>query len=496
LFEDGYKDSELVIALVGAVGTELGRISQTLTELLRRYRYTTEEIRISANVIGEMVELQDFDDHDEYGRISGCMDAGNSLRDKYKDNSILALGAAARINQKRAIKNGAKEPLKRHAFILNSLKNEDEVARLREIYTDGLFVIGVHSSDQRRLHYLVENLGIPLEKAKALMVRDHDETDGHGQHTSRTFHLSDFFIDENGDNDKVTADLGRILKLIFGHPYITPTFDEFAMFMAFTSSLRSADLSRQVGAVIAKDKRIISTGANDVPAFGGGLYWPDLSAEGKEISDADGGRDHTRGVDENVKQTNELINEIVARFPEELRTTASAILSDSPIKNITEYGRVVHAEMDAILACARANESAAGAALYSTTFPCHNCAKHIIATGIRRVVYVEPYAKSKALEFHDDSIALGNPAESIKGKVVFEPFVGVGPRSFFNLFSIGLGNGSPINRKTKDGKIVKWETESAKLRMQMLPTSYVERESLATNALEEYLGGNDERANH
>ena len=108
----------------------------------------------------------------------------------------MALGAAAKVNQKRSVKNDAKEPLKPNAFILYSLQNEDEVARLREIYMDGLFVIEVHSSDQRRLHYLVENLGIPLEKATALMIRDHDEADGHGQHTSRTFHLSDFFIDK------------------------------------------------------------------------------------------------------------------------------------------------------------------------------------------------------------------------------------------------------------------------------------------------------------
>lgn len=96
--------------------------------------------------------------------------------------------------------------------------------------------------------------------------------------------------------------------------------------------------------VIANDKRIISAGASDVPTFGGGLYWPDLSAGGKEITDTDGGRDHTRGGDENAKQTDELISEIVAKFPEDLRITASEILSDSPIRNITEYGRVVHTQ--------------------------------------------------------------------------------------------------------------------------------------------------------
>jgi len=32
---------------------------------------------------------------------------------------------------------------------------------------------------------------------------------------------------------------------MFGNPFITPTFDEFARFMAFAASFRSADLSRQ-----------------------------------------------------------------------------------------------------------------------------------------------------------------------------------------------------------------------------------------------------------
>ncbi|MCZ5321339.1 hypothetical protein O5699_00900 [Escherichia coli] len=60
--------------------------------------------------------------------------------------------------------------------------------------------------------------------------------------------------------------------MLFGNPFITPTFDEYAMYMAFSSALRSADLSRQVGAVLAKNYAIMSTGANDVPKSGGGLY--------------------------------------------------------------------------------------------------------------------------------------------------------------------------------------------------------------------------------
>jgi deoxycytidylate deaminase len=80
--------------------------------------------------------------------------------------------------------------------------------------------------------------------------------------------------------DKVKNDLCRFLDLIFGKPYATPTFDEFAMFMAFASALRSADLSRQVEAIIAHDNEILSTGAKDTPWFSGGLYWPQYNNRG------------------------------------------------------------------------------------------------------------------------------------------------------------------------------------------------------------------------
>ena len=40
------------------------------------------------------------------------------------------------------------------------------------------------------------------------------------------------------------------------------------------TSLTSADLSRQIGSVIVKEKEIIAEGVNDCPKAFGGLYWP------------------------------------------------------------------------------------------------------------------------------------------------------------------------------------------------------------------------------
>jgi len=179
-----------------------------------------------------------------------------------------------------------------------------------------------------------------------------------------------------------------------------------------------------------------------------------------------------------------MIDEIVDSAPVSEREALRTHLQRSRINDITEYGRMVHAEMDAILACGRMGISTADADLYCTTFPCHNCAKHIIAAGIKRVVYVEPYPKSKARDFHQDAVSLGQQQQD---RVCFEPFVGVGPRSFFNLFSMRLGSGYPLTRKSPEGDVLDWQEQQANVRMQMLPTSYIDRETLAASLLDQLL---------
>ncbi len=112
---------------------------------------------------------------------------------------------------------------------------------------------------------------------------------------------------------------------------------------------------------------------------------------------------------------------------------------------------------------------------FTAHVPCHNCAKHIVAAGVSRVVFVEPYPKSKALEFHDDSIVYADSDAGIDDRLVrFEPFVGVGPRRFFELFSMNLGSSYKLERKISDtGAKKDWRIENAQLRLQLRPTSYL-----------------------
>ena len=57
----------------------------------------------------------------------------------------------------------------------------------------------------------------------------------------------------------------------------------------------------------------------------------------------------------------------------------------------TTFPYVLHAEANAITKLARSNNNSDGSTLYVTASPCIECAKLIIQSGIRRVVYAEKY---------------------------------------------------------------------------------------------------------
>ena len=478
-------DSELIIGLVSAVGAEKDLVIDLLRERLGRAGYAVRVVKVSSEVIPLFNPIPDHN-NDNYKKISDLMDAGNAARSSASDDSVLALGVATQIFALRTKDDtDVPQPFEKTAFIVDSLKRPEEVEKLRLVYPSGFILLGVHEEESRRRNHLINNQGLSEENANRLIRRDAEESKvKHGQRVNRTFHLADFFVRISDNHDRLRCDIKRIVELWFGNPFLTPTFDEHAMFLAFSAALRSADLSRQVGAVVTRDSQILSAGANDCPKAGGGLYWPvRLPGQGC-IGDIDQGRDYLRkDGDSNRAEQLRIIDQIVeeAAKPEyDLSKDALRKLLDrSMIRDLTEFGRVVHAEMEALLSCSRNGLSTVGTTLYCTTFPCHNCAKHIVAAGVQRVVYVEPYPKSKAIQFHDDSIATRDGADT-DGKVKFDAFVDIGPRRFFDLFSMQLGSSYPLIRKEDMTGLTKdWSIEKAQLRIQMKPVSYLDLEAQA-----------------
>jgi cytidine deaminase len=282
-----------------------------------------------------------------------------------------------------------------------------------------------------------------------------DRRVAHGQAVRDTFSLADFFVDGRSDSSLLDA-VPRIVRLMFGEPFVPPVREEQAMYHAFTAGLRSAEMGRQVGAALTTAKGdVVAVGANDVPSGSGGLYWSPDEPDYRDFA-------RQPPIDSNTLWQRRIARELLVKMAHSGWVNKSRItkLEDKELdvnetqldqflrdvdgtrfSSITEFGRSVHAEMDAITTAARLGISTKGTTLACTTFPCHNCARHIITSGIERVLYIHPYAKSLARDLHDDAIVV-EPVEpgAIEGKVVFEQYVGVAPRVYPQYFDFGQTN--------------------------------------------------------
>ena len=110
--------------------------------------------------------------------------------------------------------------------------------------------------------------------------------------------------------------------------------------------------------------------------------------------------------------------------------------------------------MDAIVSVARSHKAGlVGGTLYATTFPCHSCARHIVASGIKKVLYIEPYPKSLALDLHRDAVS--EDEKLAPEKVVFLQYSGVAPRNMLALFN------AKLTRKGEDGKLRAFDKRTA-----------------------------------
>jgi deoxycytidylate deaminase len=305
-----------------------------------------------------------------------------------------------------------------------------------------LCIFGVFAPDALRQQRLIDG-GAVTGDVKQVIERDLGEAGTFGQMTRKVFSLSDFFVCNDQKTEELRRKLRRYLDIIFSVNIHTPTRSEAAMYDADAAGSASACMSRQVGAsIVSASGELIAVGWNDVPKFGGGLYTEDDQAvwDGQSIQDGDhhcfkwGG-----GICHNEISRKSIMEGIVKRITSspllKRGTTAEDVreaLKGTDVDDLIEYSRSIHAEMEAILSVAReGRHSLVGATLYSTVYPCHNCARHIVAAGIKMVVYIHPYSKSKAVKLHHDAIT---EDPSAIGKVVFRQYDGVAPHNYLRSF--------------------------------------------------------------
>nr|WP_277986108.1 anti-phage dCTP deaminase [Nocardioides zhouii] len=459
------------MGLVSPIGTDLERATQLLEEELHQYGYGTEIVRLSRlleKALGE--ELSDSADNEKY--YESRMGAGDRLRRQYGNDAVAGY-AIAEILERRD-RMGFEGHSQRVAWILWSLKHEEEVDLLRATYGSRFVLLGLNAPVEKRRTRLRGELqdadpgsgGLEAEVAR-LIERDQLDPDRpYGQHVRDAYCRADYFAElEVGS---VREELGRFVGLIFGKPFITPTKDEAAMFLAFASSLRSSDAGRQVGAVIASEVgEVLAVGCNEVPKAGGGEYWSD------DLTD---NRDFQLGYDFNKRATRRALREVLDalshsghlsdRMKKELSEDRLEValsedkdgrLKNSRVLSLIEFGRIVHAEMSAITQAARGSTSIRGAILYTTAYPCHMCMRLIISSGVSRIVYVDPYPKSLAEDMYATELAHAVHGQTVGVSV--EPFVGTSWTIYPQVFR-------SINRdRLQDGRFDSWSPAASRMRL-------------------------------
>lgn len=445
------RSQELIIGICGAIGAGTREFDDELQKSLSDHGYEIESIKITDLIfkIRNDASLAGLTGHDRYDKFQT---AGNDIREKL-GNSHLAEAAVKEIVSKRDKHLDTNKPddpktTKKIAYIINQLKHPAEVELLQTVYRQNFYLIGINSTQEQRTRHLREK-SISEADAEQLIRRDKKEDQKHGQQLEDTFSRSDYFIHNKQNSAHLKRAIERFIELVHGANGKTPTKDEKGMYEAFSASLQSACLSRQVGAAIMNPNGdILSTGCNDVPAYGGGLYT------------AEHGEKDQRCIFKGGKCYNDLHKNLLkeefqkildGHSLEKADEIAKELLNSSKAKDLIEYSRAIHAEMAAIMQLARASgQSTIGTTMYCTTYPCHNCARHIVAAGIEKVIYIEPYEKSLALQLHDDTITQTNEDKKVK----FEPFEGVSPRRYLKFFQAGVrkekGTGKAIITSPKD----------------------------------------------
>jgi dCMP deaminase len=136
-----------------------------------------------------------------------------------------------------------------------------------------------------------------------------------------------------------------------------PDNDTYFMKMAELVATRSTCLRRQVGAVVVKEKRVLTTGYNGAPK---GLKHCEEVGCVREQNQVESGTRH-------------------------------------------ELCRGVHAEQNAVIQAAYFGISIKDATMYTTNFPCVLCAKILVNAGIREVVYKDEYVDDLSKDILNES---------------------------------------------------------------------------------------------
>jgi dCMP deaminase len=231
-------------------------------------------------------------------------------------------------------------------YVIDSFRHPDEVAVFRE--KPGFYLLAVQADPKTRFERIRERARESdpqsMEEFLALEDREASSDAKEGQNLTGTQSLADFEVDNDTDLEDLQERVSEITQAILSEMN-RPSWDEYFMKIAQVAALRSNCVKRKVGAVIVRDKRVISTGYNGTPRGTKNCY--------------EGGCPRCNSLADSGTRLDECL--------------------------------CSHGEENSITQAAYHGVSVKDATLFTTFAPCLMCTKMIINAGLREIVFNQDY---------------------------------------------------------------------------------------------------------
>ncbi len=426
----------LIVCLTGPFGSGC---THKVAEILKN------DLKFKVFSLSDLIEEEakkcNIEYEDNTKKREMLQDVGNEMR-----REEIEKGGNGGVLVRKALEKADTETKEGDCILLETIKNPCEIIELKK-YSNA-YIIAIEASYETRWKRLTQKYKGNQSQFNIENKRDINEniicyqpnkkgTPFHyGQEVQKCVDFADIILlnDEEFDDaekeDLFKTNLQRLISLIKRPGSHSPKIMELLMNNAYCTSLLSDCLKRQVGAIIAKHDKsresdnyyIISSGYNRVPKG-------DKSCERKYKECYKDAR--KRETFEKIKHCPLCGNKIQEDKHHRICSNPKCKYNkeENDFQKDYSYGkgldvcRAVHAEENAILQTSYlGGPSLKDSVLYTTTFPCTLCAKQIINSGIRAVVYVEPYPMKDAEKMLRDA------------KVDLIRFEGVKAQAFYKLF--------------------------------------------------------------
>lgn len=454
--------STIILGFTGSIGSGCTYISNYLPKV-------AEEIKYKYFKLSDVIRDHHKDSNNNIS-TSQMQDAGNLLR-KNNEPGYLVFVLLNKIKNDPNIQ-------KYDAIIIDGIKNVGEIQSLRQF--PFFFLFSVHSNYTIRCD---RSIGVGKkfvgeEQFTTADDRDRLEKDNiYGQQVKKCNYLSDITILNNKkipivDNEQKKKFIGNIynkyVKLIENlqsdnpSPASSPTVDELFMTNAYSLSRMSSCLKRKVGAVIVQTINanngsginrgkissfpiMVSSGYNEVPLGSYKCaYHPDFEKCYRDYLQ----EEHAKkikycpncGVKLNVKtfcphceKEKEGYIKYCKEYQKEIEDEFKCSNCNSRIfqeylpgaketpGKLLDMCRALHAEENALLNLMNKGRLCNGdLTIYVTTQPCNLCANKIVAAGIDRVVFDEPYPIKESEDILKEGNIKVNRFEGIKSTAYFK----------------------------------------------------------------------------